>query len=133
MMKTVDDYMNLNYKLSVIPKKDFDGAEYFVAMYEELKGLEGVGDTKIEAIEDLDIAKEIWFQTMMENEDEIPMPRNYDEQKPIKMTYRIPVSLNDEIEAYMKREGVSKNQAINLLISKSLYEERSLHEEQTIK
>lgn len=124
MMKTINDYMNLDYKLSVIPKKDFDNTVYFVAMYEELKGLEGIGDTKIEAIEDLDIAKEIWFQAMLENEDEIPMPRNYEERNPVKMTYRIPVSLNDEIEAYMKREGVSKNQAINLLVSKSLHEEQ---------
>ena len=119
-MKTVDEYMNLNYKLSVVPKKDFDGSEYFVAFYEELKGLEGTGDTKIEAIEDLDMAKEVWFQIMLENNNEIPLPGDYEQQKPVKMTYRIPVSLNEEIESYMKREGVSKNQAINLLVSKSL-------------
>lgn len=123
-MKKINDYMNLNYKMIVIPKKDFDDTEYFVAVYEELKGLEGVGETKIEAIEDLDIAKEIWFQVMLENKDEIPLPRDYEEQKPVKMTYSIPKSLNSEIEAYMKQEAVSKNQAINLLVSKSLLEER---------
>lgn len=125
-MKTVDEYMNLNYKLSVVPKKDFDGSEYFVAFYEELKGLEGTGDTKIEAIEDLDMAKEVWFQIMLENNNEIPLPGDYEQQKPVKMTYRIPVSLNEEIESYMKREGVSKNQAINLLVSKSIQEEQSI-------
>lgn len=125
-MKTVDEYMNLNYKLSVVPKKDFDGSEYFVAFYEELKGLEGTGDTKIEAIEDLDMAKEVWFQIMLENNNEIPLPGDYEQQKPVKMTYRIPVSLNEEIESYMKREGVSKNQAINLLVSKSIQEEHGI-------
>jgi len=125
-MKTVDEYMNLNYKLSVVPKKDFDGSEYFVAFYEELKGLEGTGDTKIGAIEDLDMAKEVWFQIMLENNNEIPLPGDYEQQKPVKMTYRIPVSLNEEIESYMKREGVSKNQAINLLVSKSIQEEQSI-------
>ena len=125
-MKTVDEYMNLNYKLSVVPKKDFDGSEYFVAFYEELKGLEGTGDTKIEAIEDLDMAKEVWFQIMLENNNEIPLPGDYEQQKPVKMTYRIPVSLNEEIGSYMKREGVSKNQAINLLVSKSIQEEQSI-------
>src|SRR5690625_1216316 len=125
-MKKIDKYMNLNYKLSVIPKKDFDGSEYFVAFYEELKGLEGTGDTKIGAIEDLDMAKEVWFQIMLENNNEIPLPGDYEQQKPVKMTYRIPVSLNEEIESYMKREGVSKNQAINLLVSKSIQEEQSI-------
>lgn len=125
-MKTVDEYMNLNYKLSVVPKKDFDGSEYFVAFYEELKGLEGTGDTKIEAIEDLDMAKEVWFQIMLENNNEIPLPGDYEQQKPVKMTYRIPVSLNEEIESYMKREGVSKNQAINLLVSKSIQVEQGI-------
>lgn len=118
--------MNLNYKLSVIPKKDFDGSEYFVAFYEELKGLEGSGDTQVEAIEDLDLAKEVWFQVMLENNNEIPLPGVYEQQQPIKMTYRIPVSLNEEIESYMKREGVSKNQAINLLVSKSIQEEHGI-------
>lgn len=118
--------MNLNYKLSVIPKKDFDGSEYFVAFYEELKGLEGSGDTQVEAIEDLDLAKEVWFQVMLENNNEIPLPGVYEPQQPVKMTYRIPVSLNEQIEAYMKREGVSKNQAINLLVSKSIQEEHGI-------
>lgn len=125
-MKTVDEYMDLNYKLSVIPKKDIDGSEYFVAFYEELKGLEGTGDTMIDAIEDLDIAKEVWFQTMLENNNEIPLPGDYEQQEPVKMTYRIPVSLNEEIESYVKREGVSKNQAINLLVSKSLQDEHGI-------
>ncbi|MCD2138757.1 type II toxin-antitoxin system HicB family antitoxin [Salinicoccus halitifaciens] len=77
MMKTVDDYMNLNYKLSVSPRIDFDGTKYYVAMYEELKGLEGVGGDKIEAVEDLEIGKEIWLQTMLENGEEIPLPKNH--------------------------------------------------------
>lgn len=125
-MKTVDEYMDLNYKLSVISKKDFDGSEYFVVFYAELKGLEGNGATMIEAIEDLDIAKEVWFQTMLENNNEIPLPGDYEQQEPVKMTYRIPVSLNEEIESYMKREGVSKNQAINLLVSKSIQDEHGI-------
>lgn len=126
-MKTVNDYMNLSYKLSVVPKKDFDESEYFVAFYEELEGLEGVGDTRSEAIEDLDIAKEIWFKISLENQFEIPLPGNYEERKPVKITYRIPVSLNRDIEEYMKQEGVSKNQAINLLVAQSIKEEKVLY------
>ncbi|MFC3420050.1 hypothetical protein ACFOLA_11220 [Salinicoccus hispanicus] len=123
-MKTIDEYMKFNYRMTVVPKKDFDASEYFVAYFEELEGLEGVGDTFLDAIEDLNVAKEIWFEKMIDNGFEISLPRNYEEQKPVKITYRIPVSLNREIEDYMKREGVSKNQAINLLVSQSLQKQK---------
>jgi len=119
-MRTVNDYMQLNYKLIVVPKKDFDGSEYFVAAFEELKGLEGTGDTLEAAIEDLNTAKEVWFEKMLGNGFEIPLPKNYEEQKPVKITYRIPSSINEDIEEYMKVEGVSKNQAINHLVAKSI-------------
>lgn len=74
-MTTVDDYMELNYKINVKPEKDFDDREYFVAAYNELNGLEGIGNTEKESVEDLEIAKEIWFQVMLENGNEIPLPR----------------------------------------------------------
>ncbi|WP_017548141.1 type II toxin-antitoxin system HicB family antitoxin [Salinicoccus carnicancri] len=125
-MRTVNDYMKMNYKLSVVPKQDFDASEYFVAYFEELKGLEGVGDTIEESIADLNIAKEIWFEKMLENEFDIPFPKSYEEQKPVKITYRIPTSINEDIEKYMKEEGVSKNQAINLLVAQSLESHKAI-------
>ena len=74
-MKTVEDYIQMEYKLKVVSKKDFDGSDYYVASYEELEGLEGVGNTKSEAIDDLEAAKEIWFEVSLENDFEIPMPK----------------------------------------------------------
>ena len=75
-MTTIDDYMELDYKINVKPEKDFDNSEYFVASYDELNGLKGVGNTEKEAAKDLEIAKEIWFQVMLDNNEEIPLSRN---------------------------------------------------------
>lgn len=75
-MTTINDYMELDYKINVKTEKDFDDSEYFVATYVELKGLEGIGNTEKEAAQDLETAKEIWFQVMLENNEGIPLPRN---------------------------------------------------------
>ncbi|WP_411843755.1 type II toxin-antitoxin system HicB family antitoxin [Salinicoccus sp. HZC-1] len=58
-----------------MPKQDVDASEYFVAYFEELKGLEGIGDTLEESIEDLNAAKETWFEKMLGNRFKIPLPK----------------------------------------------------------
>lgn len=75
-MNSVNDYMTFDYTLNVTSKRDVDNSLYFVAHFEELEGLEGSGGTQGEAIEDLNTAKEIWFEKMLENGFEIPLPKS---------------------------------------------------------
>lgn len=77
-MRTVDDHMDLNYEVIVAEERDFDGTVYYVAFHEELYGIEGVGDTKEEAIQDLRQSKEIWFKNMIANDDYVPLPKNFE-------------------------------------------------------
>lgn len=121
-MKDLEYFMNLNYNLEVKSMRDFDDSTYFVATYKELDGLEGVGETEEEAITDLKIAKEAWFEVSLDLGVNIPEPIESSPKESIKITYRMPYSLNYQLEKYSENEGISKNLAITLLLQKGLYD-----------
>lgn len=121
-MKSLEYYMGLNYSLEVRPMRDFDDSIYFVAKYKELDGLEGVGETEQEAINDLKIAKEGWFELSLKRGFEIPEPIISNPSDSVKITYRMPNSLNYKIDIYSENEGISKNTAITQLLQKGLSE-----------
>lgn len=121
-MKNLEYFMGLNYSLEVKPMYDFDDSIYFVAKYKELDGLEGVGETEQEAIDDLKSAKEGWFELGLEMGVKIPEPIISNPSDSVKITYRMPNSLNYQIDNYSENEGISKNSAITQLLYKGLYE-----------
>lgn len=122
-MKDLKYYLNLKYTVKIIPDKDFDGSIYYIAKYEELGGLVGTGDSESEALRDLEEAKEGWFELNLELGRPIPEPKKHELTEAIKITYRIPNSLNSQIEIFMEKENVSKNTAISLLIQSGLHHE----------
>ncbi|ATD30541.1 hypothetical protein BHM04_04825 [Macrococcus sp. IME1552] len=125
-MKDLEYFMALDYTLIIETEKDFDDSKYLVAKYKELDGLEGIGETYEEAISDLELAKENWFQVNLKLGRNIPEPKSKIKHEPTKITLRLPYSLNLQVESYMASEGLSKNSAINLLISNGLaYQDRS--------
>ena len=72
--QSISHYMNLDYTLITEPKLDFDNSQYFIARYKELNGLEGVGTTKEDAINDLLEVKEDWFKISLNIGASIPEP-----------------------------------------------------------
>lgn len=73
--QSISHYMNLDYTLITESKLDFDNSLYYVARYKELNGLEGVGSTKKEAINDLLDVKEDWFKMSLKINASIPEPQ----------------------------------------------------------
>lgn len=121
-MKDLNYYMNLNYTMEIKKEKDFDGvSDYYIARYKELEGLVGTGDTSKSAIDDLEEIQEDWFQMCIDMSINIPEPIVQLENKPVKITYRIPNLLNDQLEIYMRNQNLSKNNAITMLIQSGLY------------
>lgn len=120
-MKNVNYYYNLPYNLEIKPEFDYDGSLYFIASYQELEGLVGVGDTQVEAMKDLKEASYGWFEWMLELGEVIPEPITEIENEAVKLTYRVPTSLNKQLEKYATKENISKNTAVTLLIQKGLY------------
>lgn len=71
MMKTLDYYMSLPYKLEIIPDSVESG---YVAFWPELRGCITVGDTLESATANAEDAKREWIQAAMEDGIEIPEP-----------------------------------------------------------
>jgi predicted RNase H-like HicB family nuclease len=69
MTKDLAYYMSLNYEIRL--KKYEDG---WGAVYPDLSGTMGAGDTIEEAIDMLDISKELYFESYLEKGRTIPEP-----------------------------------------------------------
>ncbi len=69
--KDVSYYMNLSY---VIELQQGDEGEWYTRI-PLLKGCMTDGDTQAEALANLDEAKELWFETMLEMDGIIPEPK----------------------------------------------------------
>ena len=113
MEKTIDYYMNLPYRLEIIPDPDEGG---FVASYPELPGCLTIGDTMEEAITNAEDAKKEWIGAALEDGITISEPialNDYSGQFKV----RVPKSLHKKLAQRSKEEGVSMNQYCVYLLS----------------
>ena len=63
MMRTIDDYMSLNYRMEIVEDKEEGG---FVVSYPELPGCITCGETMESAIANAQDAKKAWVQAALE-------------------------------------------------------------------
>ena len=70
-MKTVDYYMNLPYKMEIIPDTEEGG---YVAAFPDLPGCLTCAETIEDLIENAIDAKRVWLESELEMGAEIPEP-----------------------------------------------------------
>ena len=70
-MKTIEYYMNLPYRLELVPDTDEGG---FVASYPELRGCLTSGETAEAALQNAQDCKREWLAAALEDGYEIPEP-----------------------------------------------------------
>ena len=75
-MKTIEYYMNLPYRLELVPDTDEGG---FVASYPELSGCLTSGETAEAALKNALDCKREWLAAALEDGYEIPEPTSDDE------------------------------------------------------
>ena len=125
-MKTIDYYLNLPYKLEIVPDIDEGG---FVARYPELPGCITVGDTLEAVVKNLNDAKIEWITAALEDGNTIPEPSTYDDYSG-QFKLRLPKSLHKLLADRSKEEGVSMNQYCVYLLSmnnaSNLYKHRTI-------
>jgi len=114
-MKTIEYYMNLPYKMEIIPDVEEGG---FVASFPELPGCITCGETMKDAMENAIDAKKAWIQTELEEGAEIPEPSVIHEYSG-QFKLRLPKSLHKQLAEHSKREGISMNQYCLYLLSKN--------------
>ena len=114
MMKTLDYYMNLPYRLEIIPDADEGG---YVASYPELRGCLTCGDTIESVAANAEDCKRAWLVAAMEDNLEIPEPSDVSEYSG-QFKLRIPKSLHKSLAEHSKAEGISMNQYCLYLLTK---------------
>ncbi len=115
MKKTLEYYMNLPYKLEIIPDPDEGG---YVANYPELPGCLTIGETMESVIANAIDAKKEWLSAALEDKYPIPEPFDPDEYSG-QFKLRIPKSLHKRLAERSKEEGVSMNQYCVYLLSQN--------------
>ena len=123
MMKTLEYYMSLPYKLEIVPDSDEGG---YVASYPELRGCITVGESLTAAAANAEDAKREWILAALEEGIEIPeaLPEaEYSGQ----FKLRIPRSLHRSLALHSKEEGISMNQYCLYLLTKNDAEARRAH------
>ena len=110
-MKTVDDYLDLPYRIVIVHDRDEDGNEGFVAEVEELPGAVSQGATLEEAASRIYDAMAGWISVALEDGREIPEPRDADAYSG-RFLVRIPRGLHAELARQAAQEGVSLNQYV---------------------
>ncbi len=113
-MKNLKYYLNLDYTIRL--KENSDGS-YF-AEIEELPGCITEGDTKEEALENLEDAKRAWLRVSLERKITISEP-SLDEFSG-KFNVRVPKFLHRMLVYRAKQEGVSLNSLISTTLASTV-------------
>ena len=113
-MKTLEYYMNLPYRLEIIPDSDEGG---YVASYPELRGCLTCGDTIEAVVANAEDCKREWLAAAMEEKLEIPEPSDASDYSG-QFKLRIPKSLHKSLAEHSKAEGISMNQYCLYLLTK---------------
>lgn len=112
-MKTIDYYMNLPYKMEIVPDKEEGG---FIASFPDLPGCITIGDTIEETIQNIIDAKKAWLESELEMGGVISEPDDLKEYSG-QFKLRLPKSLHKQLAEKSKSEGVSMNQYCVYLLS----------------
>lgn len=115
MMKTLNDYMAMSYRMEVVADEAEGG---FVVSFPELPGCITCGETVEAAVANARDAKKAWLEAAMENGNEIHEPDNLENYSG-QFKLRIPRSLHRSLSEHSKKEGISMNQYCVYLLAKN--------------
>jgi len=114
-MRTVQEYMELPYRMEIVPDPDEGG---YAVSFPELPGCVTVGDTIADAINNAADAKKEWLTAAVEEGIYIQEPRDL-EQYSGQFKLRIPRSLHKSLSIHARQEGISMNQYCLYLLAKN--------------
>ncbi len=118
-MKTVEEYLHLPYRVILIPDRDEDGNEGFVAEVEELHGCYSQGRTVDEAYQKIHDAMAGWVSVALADGQSIPEPRELTPYSG-KFVVRLPRTLHGELVRAAEGEDVSLNQFVSAALSSAV-------------
>ena len=115
MMKTLNDYLSMAYRMEIVEDKDEGG---YVVSFPELPGCITCGETIESAVKNAEDAKKEWLMAALEDGVEINEPDDIEKYSG-QFKLRIPKSLHKSLSEHSKKEGISMNQYCLYLLSKN--------------
>lgn len=115
MMKKLEDYLKLPYRMELVEDPDEGG---YVVSFPDLPGCLSEGETVEEAVKNATDAKKEWLAAALEDGYDIPEPQSLDQYSG-QYRLRMPKSLHRSLAVHSKQEGVSMNQYCVYLLSKN--------------
>ncbi len=115
-MKTVEQYLEMPYHVSVARGESANGASAWAASVDELPDCTATGSTPEEAVKRLRRAMSRWISEALKADRAIPEPRQ-ERTASGRLLVRMPRTLHAELSATAEREGVSLNQFITGALS----------------
>ena len=115
MMKTLNDYLEMSYRMEIVEDREEGG---FVVSFPDLPGCITCGETLENAIANAADAKKTWIEAALEEGVEIPEPNSLQDYSG-QFKLRMPRSLHRSLAEHSQREGISMNQYCVYLLSKN--------------
>ena len=115
MMKTLNDYLAMSYRMEIVEDKDEGG---FVVSFPDLPGCISCGETVESAVANAMDAKKEWLAAALEEGVKIHEPDSLEDYSG-QFKLRIPRSLHRSFAAHSEREGISMTQYCVYLLSKN--------------
>jgi antitoxin HicB len=109
--------MNPIYPFEIRPLTLAEGGGYLI-QFPDLQGCISDGQTPEEALKNGQEALQGWLETRQEQGLPIPLP-NSAALEPVKLVARLPRSLHNNLTIQAKREGVSLNTLLVMLLSQN--------------
>jgi predicted RNase H-like HicB family nuclease len=106
-LKTVADYINLDYEIIVRALTQEEGGGWF-AYYKDFKGVMGGGEMPEEAVTEVREAFKAFVENAIENGDSIPMPSSH-QPKSVRLNITIPEDELTIIDNFAKSRGMSRS------------------------
>ncbi len=106
----------LEYRIILRPLIEEEGGGWY-AEIPELPGCSSDGETREEALANLEDAKAAWIDTARSLNRDIPEPKKGIEQYSGKFTIRMPRGLHKDLAIESEQEGISLNQYVNYLLA----------------
>jgi len=115
MNKTIDYYLNLPYRLEIIPDTEEGG---FTASYPELPGCITTSETIEGLLANALDAKRVWIEAALDSNMDLYDPTDASEYSG-QFKLRIPKTLHRDLALHAKQEGISMNQYCLYLLTKN--------------
>jgi antitoxin HicB len=110
-MKTLRQYLDLPYHVSVVRAESERGKDGWTATIEELPDCTAAGSSPEEAVQRVRKAMEKWVSRALERNEAIPEPRTGSTASG-RLLVRMPKTLHGQLARAAEHEGVSLNQFI---------------------